>query len=57
MKHKTINVGTFNIQGGNSKQKKTSLADDMLKYDITALTTTETRILVKEKIDGNTPNN
>ena len=36
-------TATFNIQGGANK-KKTSLADDMKKYDLTALCTTETKL-------------
>ena len=38
-----VKLATFNIQGGANK-KKTSLADDMQKYKITALCTTETKL-------------
>ena len=43
-KKQQIRIGTFNIQGGNSKIKKIALAEDMERYHITAIATTETKI-------------
>ena len=37
-------IGTLNVQGGNNDAKKQSLADDMKKYKLKLLCTTETRI-------------
>ena len=41
--HNTINVGTFNMQGG-ANRKKTCLADDMQRFKMAALCTSETKI-------------
>ena len=38
-----IRIATFNIQGGANKKKR-SLADDMKRYKINVLCTTETKI-------------
>ena len=37
-----LRIGTLNLQGGN--KKKYMIADDMVKYNISILCTTETRI-------------
>ena len=43
-KEKNFYIGTLNVQGGNNDAKKQSLADDMKKYKLKLLCTTETRI-------------
>ena len=45
-----VRIGTFNIQGGNVKIKKISMADDMEEYNITALATTLTKISAQNNI-------
>ena len=41
-KRKTLRFGTLNLQGGN--KKKSTLADDMVKFNMTVICTTETRM-------------
>ena len=41
-----LRIGTLNLQGGN--KKKYMIADDMVKYNISVLCTTETRMSGKK---------
>ena len=51
-----MKIATFNIQGGNAKQKKQDLADDFENYKLDAILTTETRISGNEVEEIKTPN-
>ena len=46
-----LNIGTFNIQGGNSDEKQKHLANDMLKFEMAAISTTKTRIGGGSKVE------
>ena len=53
----SFNIGTLNVRGLNSESKKIQLANDMAKYQLTAMAIQETKLKKEGVIEINTSNN